>query len=136
MGDANLARELYRWIVTKFHKRKVVIRHIDEIWATDTMHMLKFSKENCEIERRGRPRKGLKKKKSPINYTEFKYILVVIDCFSKFLWLIPMNDKSGIETSRALEKIIKTSKRTPVFLWTYKGGEFRNKDTRSVLQKI
>ena len=103
MSKSDLARELYRRVVRNFRKRKVIIRHLDEIWAADTMHMLKFVEENQLIERRGRPRKGLKKKKSPVNYSGFKYILVVIDCFSKFLWLIPMKDKTGIETSRALE---------------------------------
>jgi transposase InsO family protein len=144
-----LARELYRQVVRKFPKRSVIVRHIDEIWAADVMFMTKFAEENRNVERRGRPKKGEKMTKkgkkrkvgtaaatsAATNYKYFTCALVVIDCFSKYLWVIPMKDKTGVETSRSLEKIIRTSKRKPVLLWTDKGPEFRCKETRSVLQK-
>ena len=96
------------------------------------MDMQKFSDENQEIERRGRqPRTGGVRK----NYKKFRYILVIIDCFSKYLWLVPMKSKTKVETARCLEGVIRKSKRKPTFLWTDKGAEYRNLEVRRVLKK-
>ena len=38
-----------------FPRCEVVICHIDEIWAADTLHVIKFPGKNREIERCGRP---------------------------------------------------------------------------------
>ena len=61
-----LADELHKPITRNFQKRTVVSNGIDEIWAADLVEMQKFSKWN----------KGV------------KYLLMVIDVFSKYGWML------------------------------------------------
>ena len=39
----------------------------------------------------------------------FRFLLCVIDIFSKYVWLIPLKDKKGISIANAFEKILKES---------------------------
>ena len=41
-----LAEELHKPIRRKFQTRKVIVNHIDEIWAADLVEMQQFSKWN------------------------------------------------------------------------------------------
>ena len=54
-----------------------------------------------------------------------KYLLTVIDVFSKYGWIMPLKNKTGMEVASALEKIFK--ERKPEKLWVDKGLEFYNK---------
>ena len=74
-----LADELHKPIKRKFPRRSVIVFSKDEIWSADLVDMQAFSSFN----------KG------------FKYILTVIDVFSKYAWEFPIKDKSA-----AFEKII------------------------------
>ena len=100
-----LAEELHKPIRRKFKTRKVIVNYIDEIWSADLVFMDKLSKWN----------KG------------FKYLLTVIDVFSKFAWVVPLKDKKGSSITTAFADIIKTYKRKPEYLWVDKGSEFYNK---------
>ena len=66
-----LADDLHKPITRNFSKGTVMSNGIDEIWAADLVEMQKFSKWN----------KGI------------KYLLMVIDVFSKFGWIKPLKDK-------------------------------------------
>ena len=94
-----------------YHRRKIIINHIDEIFAVDLVEMQKFVKLN----------KG------------YRYLLTCIDTFSKFAWVIPLKDKKGINAENALEKIFK--ERKPNFLWTDRGTEFYNKQVQDLLNE-
>ena len=41
----------------------------------------------------------------------FRYILNVIDVFSKFVWSVPIKDKTGKTITNAFQSIVKTSRR-------------------------
>ena len=56
---------------------RVITNHVDEIWASDLVEMQQFSKWN----------KG------------YKYLLMVIEFFSKQEWIVPLKNKQG-ETVR------------------------------------
>ena len=43
-----------------------------------------------------------------------KYILCVIDLYSKYAFVIPLKDKKGISIVNEFDKIIKQSKRKPI----------------------
>ena len=58
---------------------------IDEIWAEDLIDMQPFSKDNNGI----------------------KYLLTVIDIFSKFVWIVPIKRKTGQEVANAFSMILK-----------------------------
>src|SRR5438552_2641405 len=54
-----------------------------------------------------------------------RYILTVIDCFSKYAWALPLKDKTGSSLKEAFEKISK--ERICTKLWTDLGNKFKNK---------
>ena len=107
-----LADELHKPIRRKFQKRVVFAKGVDEIWAADLVDMQSFSKYN----------------------NGFKYILMIIDVFSKYGWAIPLKTKNGIGVANALRTIFIKNK-PPTMLWTDDGKEFFNKDVSKVLIK-
>ena len=63
----------------------------------------------------------------------FKYILTVIDVFSKYALAIPIKDKTAASVTKAFEKII--SNRISKTLWVDKGKEFYNTTFKILLDK-
>jgi transposase InsO family protein len=57
----------------------------------------------------------------------FRYMLNVIDVFSKYAWSIPMKDKTGITTVNAFKEMVEASGRKPRHIWVDQGKEFYNK---------
>ena len=72
--SSKLAGELHKPIIRKFNKRKVYSCFEDNIWGVDLADMQLLSKFN----------KGI------------KYLLCVIDLFSKYAFVVPLKDKKGI----------------------------------------
>ena len=56
----------------------------------------------------------------------FRFLLCVIDIFSKYAWVFPLKDKKGISIVSAFQKILKESDRKPNKIWVDKGSEFYN----------
>ena len=63
---------------------------------------------------------------------EVKYLLAVIDVFSKYGWLIPLKNKTGKSVASALKIIFK--ERKPEKMWVDKGKEFYNKDVKDLIE--
>ena len=105
-----LAEELHRPIKRKFKKRRVIVNGIDKIWAADLADMTAFKDYND-------------------GYT---FLLLVIDTFSKYGYLIPLKNKKGETVADALKDIFK--KRKPGKLWTDKGKEFYNKNVKDLVE--
>ena len=61
-----------------------------------------------------------------------KYLLAVIDIFSKYGWLIPLKDKTGKSVASALKTIFKERKSEK--MWVDKGKEFYNKDVKELIE--
>lgn len=59
-----------------------------------------------------------------------KYLLTVIDVFSKYGWIVPLKSKTGVEVAEAFSKIYK--ERRPEKLWVDKGKEFYNKNVKAL----
>ena len=64
----------------------------------------------------------------------FRFLLCVIDIFSKYAWVIPLKDKKGISIVNAFQKILDDSKRKPNKIWVDKGSEFYNNIFKKWLQ--
>ena len=107
-----LAEELHKPIRRKFIKRTVFAKNVDDIWTADLVDMQPFSREN----------KG------------YKYLLTVIDVFSKYGRIIPLKTKTGSEVAEAFQNLFSNNK-PPAKLWTDKGTEFYNASMKKVLQK-
>ena len=99
-----LADELHKPIFKKFKKIKVYSQFKDNIWGVDLADMQSLSRKN----------KGI------------KYLLCVIDLYSKYAFVIPLKDKKGISILNAFDKIIKQYNRKPNKIWVDQGGDFYN----------
>ena len=102
--NEHLADELRKPIIRKFEKRKVYSAFKDNIWAADLADMQLISKLN----------KG------------FRFLLCVIDIYSKYAWVVPLKDKKGVIIVNAFQSILKKSNRKPNKIWVDKGSEFYN----------
>ena len=110
--NIKLADELDKPIIRKFKKRKVYSSFKDNIWGADLADMQLLSKFN----------KG------------FRFLLCVIDIFSKYAWVIPLKDKKGISIVNAFQELLLSSKRKPNKIWVDKGSEFYNNSFKKWLQ--
>ena len=99
-----LADELHKPIIKKFEKRKVYSQFKDNTWGVDLADMQSLSRKN----------KGT------------KYLLCVIDLYSKYAFVILLKDKKGISILNAFDKIIKQYNRKPNKICVDQGGEFYN----------
>ena len=102
--NEQLAKELHKPIIRKFKKRKVYSGFKDNIWGADLADMQLISKFN----------KG------------FRFLLCVIDIFSKYAWVVPLKDKKGVSIVNAFQKILDDSNRKPNKILVDKGSEFYN----------
>ena len=100
--NEQLAEELHKPIIRKFKKRKVYSAFKDSIWGVDLADMQLLSKYN----------KGI------------RFLLCVIDIFSKYAWVVPLKDKKGISIVKAFQSILKQSNRKPNKIWVDKESEF------------
>ena len=64
----------------------------------------------------------------------YRYLLMVLDVFSKYGWIVPLKDKKGETVAEAFKKIFKEG-RKPQYLWTDKGKEYHNKHVKELLDK-
>ena len=99
-----LAEELNKPFIKKFKRRAVYSGFKNNIWGADLADMQLISKFN----------KG------------FRFLLCVIDIFSKYAWVVPLKDKKGITITNAFQKILDCSNRKPNIIWVDKGSEFCN----------
>ena len=63
-----------------------------------------------------------------------RFLLCVIDIFSKFAWVVPLKDKKGVSIVKAFQSILKQSNRKPNKIWVDKGSEFHNASFKKWLQ--
>ena len=64
-----------------------------------------------------------------------RFLLCVIDFYSKYTWFIPLKDKKGITITNTFQKILDKSNCKPNKIWVDKGSEFYNRSIRSWLEK-
>ena len=63
----------------------------------------------------------------------YKYLLMVLDLFSKYGWIVPLKTKTGLEVAKAFESLLVKNK--PKMLWVDKGKEYYNKNVLDLLAK-
>lgn len=100
-----LVNELHKQARKGFLRRRVVMKGIDDLWQADLVEMGNYSTQN----------KG------------YRYLLTVIDTFSKFSWVEPLKTKTSKDVVKAFKNIFKFG-RKPINLQTDDGKEFFNKN--------
>ena len=99
-----LTKELLKPKRRRFRRRKVCANGgIDAIWTADLLDIHQYARQN----------KG------------YKFILVVLDIFTRYAWARPLKNKTGVSVASALEDILYNG-RKPTKLWTDEGTEFYN----------
>ena len=112
MSNKELPEELNKPVIRKFKKRKVHSSFTDNIWGADLTDMQLINKFN----------KGI------------RFLLCVIDIFSKHAWVIPLKDKKGITITNAFQKLMEKSNRKLNRLWVEKGSDFYNRSMKVFLE--
>ena len=69
-----------------------------------------------------------------INKYNIRFLLCVIDIFSKCAWVFPLKDKKGVSIGNAFQQILKQSNRKSNKTWVDKGIEFYNNSFKKWLQ--
>ena len=64
----------------------------------------------------------------------FRFLLCIIDIFSKFVWVVPLKYKKGVIIVNAFQKILDGSNRKPIKIWVDKGSEFYNNSFKKWLK--
>ena len=82
ISNKELAEELHKSFIRKFDKRKLHSPFIDNIWGADLADIQLIGKFN----------------------KWFRFLLCVSDIYSKYAWVIPLEDKSGITITNAFWK--------------------------------
>ena len=65
----------------------------------------------------------------------FRFLLCVIEIYSKYALVISLKDKKGITITNAFQKTLHKSNRKPNKMWVDKGSKFYNRWMKSWLQK-
>lgn len=104
MSKQQVVDEIHYSARKNFPRRRTEIKGINETLQADLVEMIPYAKDNKNI----------------------KYILTVIDIFTKFAWAFPIKNKTGLEVTQAMEKILKSGT-IPKNLHTDMGKEFFNK---------
>ena len=64
-----------------------------------------------------------------------RFLLCVINIYSKYAWVNPLKDKKGITITNAFQKVLKESNRKPSKIWVDQGNEIYNSSMKSWLEK-
>ena len=99
---AQRSKEIHKRVVRKFKRAKIKIRGPRDTYALDLVDMVEVIKENA-----------------------YRYMLVVIDGYSRKAWSVPLKTKTAKEVWAAFDKIGKKIG-FPKTVWLDKGGEYYN----------
>lgn len=107
-----LVGELHRQARRNFKRRRVITKGIDDLWQADLVEMGYYSRFN-----RGH-----------------RFLLTVIDTFSKFAWAVPLKTKNASNVTEAMKSIF-VKGRSPKNLQTDDGKEFFNKQFQNLMRE-
>ena len=103
----------HRKVIRSFPRRKTISQGIDDVWQIDLCDLSKLSRFN----------------------SRYKFLLTVIDVFSRYAFVRPLKNKTGLEVSKALENIFEIEQRKPLKLGFDEGLEFYNRNVKALLDK-
>jgi len=96
----------------KFPRLRIKVYTIDQQWQADLCDMKKYKTDN----------------------DGYKWLMTMIDCFSKYAWAVPLYSKEADEIIRGLTIIFKKG-RKPRKFQSDKGTEFKNAKVKAFLKK-
>ena len=108
--QAESSYSLHKSIKKPQKYRKTIAFHKNDLWQIDLLDLQKFNTEN-----RG-----------------FRYLCIIIDCFSRYVWAKPLQNKTGESLRKALALLIMNER--PSLIQADQGTEFFNKDVKRMLE--
>ena len=96
-----------------YETNNIICNHIDETWSIDLADMIDYKTSNS---------KG------------FRYLLIIIDNFSEYLWAIPLKNKYNQTITNEFSKILTTLKRKPLKIESDRGTELSNSIFQNLLK--
>lgn len=105
------AYTLHKPLKKKFSRSPTVVAGIDHQWQADLSDMSALAQQN----------------------EGYRFLLCVIDVFSKYAWVLPLKNKTGDSLVDAFRRIFQS--RQPLRLQTDKGTEFLNRKMQTYLKK-
>lgn len=114
MSRLEIIDELHKRARKNFPRKSVKLFGLNDLWQSDLMILDGFSKVN----------KG------------FKYVLVVIDCFSKFVWVRPLKTKTGKEVADQMHDIFLKSKQKPSNIQSDMGTKFYSSQFKKLVKEL
>lgn len=96
-----------------FRKRQVIVQAPGILLSCDLAEMQHISQYNSNV----------------------RYLLFLIDCFSRKLEVIPLLNKKGLTVAKALEDFLKKSNHNFRYIWSDEGTDFWNKNVQKVCEK-
>lgn len=112
-GDKReIVEELHKQARKNFKRRRVVVKGIDDLWQADLVEMGNYV----------------------VNNSGYRYLLTVIDTFSKKAWAVAVKNKTAQNVTNAMKSIFDKHRRKPVNLQTDDGKEFFNKQFHHLMQ--
>ncbi|MES9903763.1 MAG: transposase family protein [Sedimenticola sp.] len=103
---------LHRDLKRKFPRRHTVVSGVDTQWGIDLASVENISKYNDGI----------------------LYLMVVIDVFSKYLFIEPLKSRKAKDVVQAFDRVL-TKGRSPEIVYSDKGSEFNNALFKKYLTK-
>lgn len=114
MSKKQIVDEIHRSARKNFPRRKYLMVGIYDTFQADLIEMIPFAEQN----------------------KEYRYILMVIDVFSKRAWARGLKNKTGQEVTRAMASIFdENPNNIPRNLHTDDGKEFFNQNFQRLLKK-
>lgn len=112
MERSQVVNELHKPARKNFPRRRVITKGIDDLWQADLVELGSYHKQN----------------------NNYRFLLVVIDTFSKFSWVSPLKNKTADEISKTFREILVKTQRSPKHLQTDMGKEFYNSKFKQLMQ--
>ena len=115
---ADIATELHRPARRNYDRRHVTVRGFRDLFQADLVEMIPYADKN----------------------DNYRYLLTIIDVFSKYAWARPLKTKSAACVTHAMRDILNSADgrifKPPRFLQTDLGKEFYNATFKNMLKEF
>jgi transposase InsO family protein len=102
---------LHKTVRKRFSRNPYTVTNIDDVWEMELADLTPLSKYN----------------------DKYKYLLNVIDIFSRYAWSVPLKDKTGNSIAAALTTLFEN--RNPITVQSDKGTESVNATVQQYLKR-
>ena len=109
----DVVNELHKPSRKHFKRRRVIVKGLNDLWQANLVEIIPYWRFN----------KG------------YKYLLVVINVFSKFLWIEPLKSKTAQDVTMTMREILKNVKNTLKNLQTDLGKDLCNKEFKKLMNE-